>query len=192
MHLFLARCILGFRVPALTACVVLSLLSKTFFFFNVDSFQSLYWICYNIASVLCFGSFWSWGMWDLTSQTRDQTPTPYIWRQSLNHWTTREVPMLHSFKNFTQFLQMYPVSTSLPILILTAAFFILSLLWLNFLLWIKDKCYYINWWTFWKCSIEKFPPSVCLQRYQAHFPRFLQGLVKNLESLFPWICSCVS
>ena len=27
---------------------------KDFFFFNADGFQSLYWICYNIASVLCF------------------------------------------------------------------------------------------------------------------------------------------
>ena len=25
-----------------------------FFFFNVDHFYSLYWICYSIASVLCF------------------------------------------------------------------------------------------------------------------------------------------
>ena len=25
------------------------------FIFNVDPFKSLYWICYNIAPVLCFG-----------------------------------------------------------------------------------------------------------------------------------------
>ena len=25
------------------------------FFFDVDRFKSLYWICYNIATVLCFG-----------------------------------------------------------------------------------------------------------------------------------------
>ena len=36
--------------------------------------------------------FWPWGMWDLSSQTRDWTLTPYTGRQSLNHWTTREVP----------------------------------------------------------------------------------------------------
>ena len=30
-------------------------------------------------------------MWDLNSPTRDQTYTPCIGRQSLNHWTTREV-----------------------------------------------------------------------------------------------------
>ena len=29
---------------------------RFFFFFNVDHFKSLYWICYNIASVLCFVS----------------------------------------------------------------------------------------------------------------------------------------
>ena len=31
-------------------------------------------------------------MWDFSSQTRDQTCVPYISRQILNHWTTREVP----------------------------------------------------------------------------------------------------
>ena len=32
------------------------------------------------------------GTWDLTSLTRDQTGVPCIGRQSLNHWTSREVP----------------------------------------------------------------------------------------------------
>ena len=36
--------------------------------------------------------FWSRGMWDLSSPTRDRTRTPCIGRQSLNHWTAREVP----------------------------------------------------------------------------------------------------
>ena len=36
--------------------------------------------------------FWPWGMWDLSSPTRDRTCTPYIARKSLNHWTGREVP----------------------------------------------------------------------------------------------------
>ena len=31
-------------------------------------------------------------MWDLSSLTRDQTHTLCIGRQSLNHWTSREVP----------------------------------------------------------------------------------------------------
>ena len=35
--------------------------------------------------------FWPRGMWDLSSPTRDQTHTSCIGRQSLNHWTAREV-----------------------------------------------------------------------------------------------------
>ena len=31
-------------------------------------------------------------MWDLSSPTKDQTHIPCIGRQSLNHWTSREVP----------------------------------------------------------------------------------------------------
>ena len=38
-------------------------------------FLSLYWICYNIASALCF-VFWLQGVWDLGSLTRDRTYTP--------------------------------------------------------------------------------------------------------------------
>ena len=37
--------------------------------------------------------FWSPGMWDLGSPTKDQTCTPCIGRRSLNHWITREVPL---------------------------------------------------------------------------------------------------
>ena len=33
-----------------------------------------------------------YGMWDLSSPTRDGTQAPCIGRQILNHWTTREVP----------------------------------------------------------------------------------------------------
>ena len=43
--------------------------------------------------------FWPRGMWGLTSLTRDQTHTPFIGRQSLNHWTTREVPVITAFEN---------------------------------------------------------------------------------------------
>ena len=42
--------------------------------------------------------FWPGGMWDLSSWTRNQTHTPFTGRQSLNHWTTKEVPVI-SFKN---------------------------------------------------------------------------------------------
>ena len=36
--------------------------------------------------------FWLQGMWDLSSPIRDAIHTPCIGRQSLNHWTAREVP----------------------------------------------------------------------------------------------------
>ena len=52
-----------------------------------------YWIYYIVASVLCFGILALQGMWDLSSLTRDQTFIPCVGRWSLNHWTTREVPM---------------------------------------------------------------------------------------------------
>ena len=39
--------------------------------------------------------FWPWGVWDLSSPTRDRTLIPCIGRRSLNHWTTREVPSLY-------------------------------------------------------------------------------------------------
>ena len=36
--------------------------------------------------------FWLQGIWDLGSLTRGLTHIPNIGRQSLNHWTAREVP----------------------------------------------------------------------------------------------------
>ena len=64
----------------------------------MDHFLSLHWICYNTVSPLCFGVFWSRGMWDFSSQTGNQTGTSYLGRWSLNPWTTREVPKsLHSY-----------------------------------------------------------------------------------------------
>ena len=59
-------------------------------FLDMEQWNSLYWICYNIVSVLCFG-LWRQGMWDLSSLIRDLTNSyPCIERWSLNHWTTRE------------------------------------------------------------------------------------------------------
>ena len=45
-------------------------------------FLSLYWICYNIASVFYVLFFWPRVMWDLSSPTRDRNCTPCIGRQS--------------------------------------------------------------------------------------------------------------
>ena len=69
-----------------------------FFFFNVDHLQSLYWTCYNIASVLCFGVL-AWGMCHL----RHWTSTPCPGRQSLNHWTTKGSPCSAFFLFFCVF-----------------------------------------------------------------------------------------
>ena len=37
--------------------------------------------------------FWPWGLWDLSSLTRDRTCSPCIGRCSLNHWTASEVSL---------------------------------------------------------------------------------------------------
>ena len=42
-----------------------------FFFFYVDQFKSFSWICYNIASAVCFGVL---ATGDLSSLTRERTP----------------------------------------------------------------------------------------------------------------------
>ena len=52
-----------------------------FFFLDVDHLKNLYWIWYNIASVLCFFClfvFWPQSMWDCSSLTRDRTHTPAL------------------------------------------------------------------------------------------------------------------
>ena len=68
-------------------------------FFFLDFF--LMWTIFNIfiefvTILLLFYVliFWPGSTWDLSSLTRDQTRTPCIGRQSLNHWTTRKVPIL--------------------------------------------------------------------------------------------------
>ena len=61
-------------------------------------FWSFYWICYNIAFVLFFGFFGCKVCGNLSSQTRDRTCIPYVGRQSLNHWATKEVPFLALFE----------------------------------------------------------------------------------------------
>ena len=59
---------------------------KLLFFLSLE-------FCYHTSSVLCFG-FWSQGMWDLSALTRDEGHAPCIARQSLNHWTAKEIPTL--------------------------------------------------------------------------------------------------
>ena len=69
-----------------------------FFFFDVDDFLKMslwnllqYCCCFIYLFILGTG-----GMWDISSPTRDQTHISCIERQSLNHWTVREVPHLLS------------------------------------------------------------------------------------------------
>ena len=45
-----------------------------------------------------FQLLWPQDMWELSFPTRDWTHTLYIGRQSLNHWTTREVLKVTYFK----------------------------------------------------------------------------------------------
>ena len=66
------------------------------FFYMDQFFKSLYWVCYDIASVLCFG-FLAVRRVDLSSLTKDHTHTLCIRRQSLNNWTT-EVLTLNAYR----------------------------------------------------------------------------------------------
>ena len=60
-------------------------------------FSSIYWICYNIASVLGFG-FLAISLWDLNSLDRNWTCTPCNGRWNLNHRVVREVLTWRSLK----------------------------------------------------------------------------------------------
>ena len=80
----------GHLAPSLVPLYI-NLFLKICFFSWCGLFQSLYWICYRIASVLRSGFFWLHGMWDLSSPTRDQTCIPSIGRQSLNHWNDGKI-----------------------------------------------------------------------------------------------------
>ena len=63
---------------------------------SIHSFFFLMWLILKVfiefVTILLLFWFWSWGMWCLSSLTRDWTHTPCIGRWNLNHWTTREVP----------------------------------------------------------------------------------------------------
>ena len=68
----------------------LSLLLELFSGQSLDVY--IYFCC---CCFLCFFFllvFWPWGMWDLSSPTRDRTRIPCTGRRSLNHWTARELP----------------------------------------------------------------------------------------------------
>ena len=70
----------------------------TFLFFYCD------WSLLQPSGFLYSTQFYlPWGVWDLSSPTRDWSHVPCIERQLLNHWTTREVPRVSLFLNFLLF-----------------------------------------------------------------------------------------
>ena len=73
-----------------------------FFFWKWTIFKvfNLSQYCFCCVCVLVF---WSWGMWDLSSRTRDRTHIPCTGRWSLNHWTSREVSSVSLFLDLLWF-----------------------------------------------------------------------------------------
>ena len=77
-----------------------SLLVHWFFFFFLKKKNFfLKWTIFKvfiefvtILLLIYVSVFWLRGMWDLSSPAREWTHTRGIGRQSLNHWTAREVP----------------------------------------------------------------------------------------------------
>ena len=63
--------------------------------FDVDHFK---WSLLNLLQywlyVLVVVCFWPWGMWNLSSLTKDRSRTLCVGRWSLNHWTTGKIPIL--------------------------------------------------------------------------------------------------
>ena len=63
----------------------------------MDLFSKVFTEFVTTAFMFYVLAFWLWGMWDLSSPTRDWTQTPCTGRWSLNHWTAREVLLLFYF-----------------------------------------------------------------------------------------------
>ena len=70
-----------------------------FIFSPLFSFPSFFYVTDFVTVLLVFSVliFWLWAMWDLTSPISDRTCTTCIAKQSLNHWTVREVPRVAFF-----------------------------------------------------------------------------------------------
>ena len=78
--------------------------SFSFLLRNNHFYYSLGWLCFflfklkkSLLNLLQYCLFYVWvfwprATWDFNSLNRDQIHIPCIGRQSLNHWTTREVP----------------------------------------------------------------------------------------------------
>ena len=75
IYLCLQNILIMFQPQSFCTCHPITWKTEIFFF-HVDEFESLYWICYKI---VCF-IFCSWGMWDPSSPNRDWTHTPPHWK----------------------------------------------------------------------------------------------------------------
>ena len=70
------------------------------FFFDVELFLRVFTEFVTILLLFHVLVFWPQGMWDLSFPTGDQTHTPCIGRQNLNHWATRDIPQTYSSYNW--------------------------------------------------------------------------------------------
>ena len=96
------------------------------FCFDVDHFlKNLYWICYNIAFVLCYG-FLATRPWDLSSGTGNQTHHPLHWEAKSKTLDFQGSPkktllipsllitsLAHSLHIVLNFLNHYPLTKPL-------------------------------------------------------------------------------
>ena len=120
MHLYVKQPnpLVSSHVVPLTFEVVPSS-TYSFFFFNIFFMWTVFKVVIEFVIILLLFSvlfFWLQGMWYLSSLTRDWTLTPYTGRQSLNYWTTREIPAplilfsgLHSFPGCWDYSQSLPL-----------------------------------------------------------------------------------
>ena len=65
-----------------------------YFFFKCWPLLKSYWLCYNIVSVFCLGSFCLGDIWELSSPARNGTYPPAL-EGEVNCWTTGEVTYWH-------------------------------------------------------------------------------------------------
>jgi len=83
------------RVSAPSILIIL----LDFYLFDVDHFQ-IFIEFVTLLLLLYVLSFWPQGMWDLGSPVKVGTHITCIRRPSLNHWTARDIPSIHSFLFF--------------------------------------------------------------------------------------------
>ena len=105
-----ARLLCPWDFPSKNTRVDCHLIEEFFFFFNFKKYLSL--AVLGLSCIMWDLSLWPMdslvaaraaqcaraqsphGVWDLSSRARDQTHVCFIGRWNLNHWTTREIPLL--------------------------------------------------------------------------------------------------